>query len=199
MKSHPIHPIYRKCSMFLLTSILGIGLCQAAPFAIDNAHTSVYFAASHFDRTLMRGRFKGITGKIEFDAANHSGVLDLFIDPDTVDTGVRGLDTVLKSPQFFDTKEFPRARFQSSQFVFDGDRLQAILGQLTLHGATLPVQLTAHRFSCGEMKIMTMRRFVCGGDFQTTILRSAYGIRSFLPDVGDEVQIDVAIEATPIN
>lgn len=45
----------------------------AAPFAPDLAHTSVYFGASHFDRTTMRGRFDKIDGAVNFDEATHQG------------------------------------------------------------------------------------------------------------------------------
>jgi polyisoprenoid-binding protein YceI len=188
-----------RAARLLFCLLLPIGACQAASFKIDNAHTSVHFAVSHFDRTLLRGRFDGIIGKIEFDPVAHSGALDITIDPDSVDTSSTGLDGVLKSDQFFDTEQFHFARFQSDRFIFDGDQLKAVAGQLTLHGMTLPVQLTASRFSCGEVKILLLRRHVCGGDFHATISRSAFGMRRFLPDVSDAVYIDVAIEALPIN
>lgn len=171
----------------------------AAPYQIDSAHTAVHFAASHFDRTWLRGRFMGIKGQVEFDAAQKSGSLDVSIDPDTLDTGLRGLDTVLKSSQYFDTKEFPQARFISTRFEFDGERLLAVQGDLTLHGVTLPVRLQAQRFSCGEVKFLVLKRHVCGGDFHAEIRRSAFGMRHALPDVGDLVLLDIAVEASPPN
>lgn len=172
---------------------------QAASFVIDGAHTSAHFAASHFDRTLVRGRILQITGSIDFDAPNRSGKAEISMEVDSLDTGLRLLDNVLKSPQFFDVAEFPQIRFSSTGFEFDGERLVAVNGLLTLHGITLPVQLQARRFSCSEIKVMVLRRQVCGGDFQTTILRSEFGMQRFLPDVSDRVSIEIAIEATPAN
>lgn len=170
---------------------------RSAPFVIDTAHTSAHFAASHFGRTLVRGRIMQVSGTIDFDAAGRTGQVDISLAADSLDTGVRVLDAVLKSPQFFDTEQYPTIRFVSSEFVFDGERLQAIRGILTLHGDTQPVQLQASRFSCGEIKVMVVRRQVCGGDFQATILRSAFGMTRMVPDVSDSVTIDIAIEATP--
>lgn len=172
---------------------------HAAPYQIDSAHTAVHFAASHFDRTWLRGRFMGIKGQVEFDAAQKSGSLDLTLDPDTLDTGLRGLDSVLKSSQYFDTKEFPQVRFVSTKFEFDGERLQAVLGNLTLHGVTRPIRLQAKRFSCGEVKFLVLRRMVCGGDFHAEILRSSFDMRHALPDVGDLVLLDIAVEASPVS
>lgn len=170
---------------------------HAAPYQIDTAHTAVHFAASHFDRTWLRGRLMGIKGQVEFDAAQKSGSLDLTLDPDTLDTGLRGLDSVLKSSQYFDTKEFPQVRFVSTKFEFEGERLQAVLGNLTLHGVTQPVRLQAKRFSCGEVKFLVLRRMVCGGDFHAEIKRSSFDMRHALPDVGDLVLLDIAVEASP--
>lgn len=168
-------------------------------YQLDSTHTSVAFAASHFGMSSMRGRFSGIKGQLEFDPVQGSGSLDLVIDPDSVDTGLRGLDAVLKSPQFFDTKEFPQARFQSTRFEFDGERLLAVHGTLNLHGVSQPLVLQAQRFRCAEVKIIVIRRFVCGGDFSAKILRSSFGMRQHLPDVGDEVQLDIAVEASPVK
>ncbi len=174
-------------------------LAQSARYELDNLHTAVHFAVSHFEVSTMRGRFTSIKGQLEFDQDKGTGSLDLQIDPDTVDTGLRGLDGVLKSAQFFDTKEFPQARFVSSRFEFDGPRLLAVHGQLTLHGVNQPVVLQAQRFVCKEVKIIVLRRNVCGGDFQTKIKRSNFGMRQHLPDVGDEVTLDISVEATPIK
>ncbi len=186
-----------------LFSLCLLGMCSspvyAATYQIDSAHTAVYFAASHFDRTWLRGRFMGIKGQVEFDAAQKSGSLDLTLDPDTLDTGLRGLDSVLKSSQYFDTKEFPQVRFVSTKFEFEGERLQAVLGNLTLRGVTRPVRLQAKRFSCGEVKFLVLRRKVCGGDFHAEISRSSFDMRHALPDVGDLVVLDIAVEASPVG
>lgn len=175
------------------------GAARPGRYEIDSSHTGVYFAATHFERTLVRGRFLGIKGQLDFDAANRSGSIDLEIDPDRVDTGLRGLDAVLRSSQFFDTKEYPQVRFQSTRFEFLGEQLQLVHGMLTLHGVTLPVQLKAERFSCGDVKIVFIRRYVCGGEFRAQISRSSFGMKQFIPDVGDTVWLEIAIEASPAS
>ena len=79
----------------------------AASFAPDLAHTSVYFGASHFDRSTMRGRFDKIDGAINFDEATHQGGFDFTVDADSINTRLRVLDGVLKSEQFLDAAKFP--------------------------------------------------------------------------------------------
>lgn len=178
---------------------LGLTHALATPFVADASHTSVYFAASHFDRTQVRGRFGKVAVQLDFDEAGRTGSIDVHIDPASVDSGVRVLDSVLKSAQFFDAEQFPDIRFQSTRFEFDGERLRSVAGKLTMHGVTLPVQLQALRFSCGNVKIVLVQRYVCGGDFQATIQRSTFGMQRYLPDVSDAVQINIAIEASPAN
>jgi polyisoprenoid-binding protein YceI len=169
----------------------------AAPFAPDLAHTSVYFGASHFDRTTMRGRFDKIDGAINFDEATHRGGFDFTVDTASINTRLRVLDGVLKSEQFLDAAQFPVIRLRSDRFVVEGGKLVAIEASLTLHGVTQPVRLDVRRFSCGDEKLPGSTRHVCGGDFHFAIARSAFGMTRFLPDVSDRVDIDISVEATP--
>ncbi len=169
----------------------------AASFAPDLAHTSVYFGASHFDRSTMRGRFDKIDGAINFDEATHQGGLDFTVDADSINTRLRVLDGVLKSEQFLDAAKFPVIRLRSDRFVVEGGKLIAIEANLTLHGVTQPVRLEVRRFSCGDEKMPGSTRHVCGGDFHLAIARSAFGMTRFLPDVGDGVDLDISVEATP--
>ena len=169
----------------------------ATSFAPDLAHTSVYFGASHFDRSTMRGRFDKIDGAINFDEATNQGGIDFTVDAASVNTRLRVLDGVLKSEQFLDAAQFPVIRLRSDRFVVEGGKLVAIEAKLTLHGVTQPVRLEVRRFSCGDEKMPGSTRHVCGGDFHLSIARSAFGMTRFLPDVGDRVDLDISVEATP--
>ena len=65
---------------------------------------------------------------------------------------------------------------------------------LTLRGKSAPVTLKAVRFGCYENPFL--KREVCGGDFETTIQRSLWGITWGL-DLGipDRVRLLVQVEA----
>ena len=47
-------------------------------------------------------------------------------------------------------------------------------GQFTLMGKTHPVTLKATKFNCYQNPML--KREVCGGDFETTIDRTAFGV-----------------------
>lgn len=184
----------------LIAALLGASApIWAAPvnYNVDPTHTAVYFGASHFDRTTVRGRFNKLDGRILYDPATGVGSIDFTVDTDSVDTGNRSLDGVLRSPQFFDSENFPVARFQGNRFVVEGGKLVAVEGQVSLLGVTHPLRLEADRFSCGRVVLFGVGRDVCGGDFHASLPRSAFGMTRFLPDVGDTVTLHIAVEATP--
>lgn len=193
----------QRCSpaaaLVLVFALLGAVPAQAAStnYTVDPTHTSVYFGVSHFDRTTVRGRFGKIDGRIVYDPATGAGSVDFTVDTDSVDSGNRSLDGVLRSAQFFDSQNFSYARFQANRFVTEGGRLLAIEGSFTLHGVTQPLRLEADRFSCGQTVLFGIHRDVCGGDFHATFARSAFGMTRFLPDVGDTVTLQISVEAAP--
>jgi polyisoprenoid-binding protein YceI len=112
----------------------------------------------------------------------------------SVSTGVAPLDTHLKSKDFFNAAETPSAKFVGEKFSFTGDKVSEITGTLTLLGKTLPVTLKANNFNCYNNPLF--KREVCGGDFETTIARSqwgmAYGLNFGLPDA---IRLLVQVEA----
>ncbi|QEZ47434.1 YceI family protein [Cupriavidus oxalaticus] len=182
-------------------AMLGNAGAGAEPveYTLDPVHTSVYFGASHFERSSVRGRFGKIDGRIVYDADSGAGAIDVTVDLASVDTGNRTLDGVLRSAQFFDIAQFPLARLRADRFISDGGRLVAVEGELSLHGVTRPVRLQAERFRCGEITLFGVSRQVCGGDFRAEVPRSAFGMTRFLPDAGDIVTLHVAVEASPAS
>ena len=52
--------------------------------------------------------------------------------------------------------------------------MSEVAGNLTLLGKTQPVTLKANQFNCYTSPML--KREVCGGDFETTIDRTAFGM-----------------------
>lgn len=195
----------RKSSLTLLSmhAIALAGLvaaalpCAAAEYAVYLGHVSIHFAVSHEDISFVRGRFDKISVAVQYDEGVQSGAAVITVDPDSIDTGNRSIDNVLRSDQFLDAAAFPEIRFASERFVFDGDKLVAVEGRLWLHGVERPLRLTVDRFVCKEVSAGIVRRHVCGGAFRTSFKRSDFGMTRFIPNVGDEVRLDIGIEASP--
>lgn len=178
----------------LLTAVTGLAQAQTATYAIDPTHSFVTFEAKHFGTSTNRGRFDKKEGTVSFDRAAKTGKAEITIDTTSINTGVAPFDGHLKSKDFFNATEFPTAKFVGDKFSFDAaGKVTAVAGTLTLVGKTQPVTLTASNFNCYDNPML--KREVCGGDFETTIQRSAYGITYGLPGIPDNVRLLIQVEA----
>ena len=182
----------------LIACLLAAGAATAhaeiATYAIDPSHTFVTFEANHFGTSTLRGRFDKKEGSVTLDKAGKSGKADITIDASSIDTGVAALDTHLKSKDFFNAAEFGTARFSAEKFSFNGDKVSEVAGTLTLLGKTQPVTLKASNFNCYINPML--KRETCGGDFETTITRTQYGMSYGLNyGLPDTIHLLIQIEA----
>jgi polyisoprenoid-binding protein YceI len=166
---------------------------QAASYAIDPTHTFVTFEIGHFGTTTNRGRFDKKEGKIEFDRAGKNGKIDIAIDTTSINTGTPAFNTHLQSPDLFDAAKFPTIKFVADKLNFSGDKIADVTGTLTLLGKTNPVTLKAKSFNCYDSPML--KREVCGGDFETTIDRTQFGMNygvdwGFPKDVRLVIQVE---------
>jgi polyisoprenoid-binding protein YceI len=170
------------------------GFAQANTYSVDPTHTFVTFEANHFGTSTLRGRFDKKEGAVTFDRAGKTGKAEITIDLASVSTGVPPLDGHLKSKDFFNVGDGATAKFVSDKFAFNGDKVSEVAGTLTMLGKTLPVTLKANNFNCYTNPLF--KREVCGGDFETTIARSQwgmnYGLNFGLPD---SIRLLVQVEA----
>jgi polyisoprenoid-binding protein YceI len=186
-----------KTPVALLSALLTAPLpasAQSASYAIDPTHTAVYFEALHFGTSTLRGRLMKNSGTVQFDRAGRSGKVELTLDMAGLSTGVAPLDSHMKTADFFDAANHPTAGFVGDRFVFSGDKVTEVSGNLTLRGKTAPVTLKAVRFNCYDNPML--KREVCGGDFETTIKRSLWGVNWGLQmGVADDTKLIIQVEA----
>jgi polyisoprenoid-binding protein YceI len=172
----------------------GLAHAESITYNIDPTHTTVIFEVKHFGTSTNRGRFDKKEGSVTIDRAAKTGKVEITIETASISTGVAPLDKHLKSNEFFNSEEVPNAKFVGDKFSFDGEKVTAVAGTLTLLGKTLPVTLTANNYNCYQSPML--KREVCGGDFETTIARSQwgmnYGLNFGLPD---NVRLLIQIEA----
>ncbi len=166
---------------------------EPVTYRIDPNHTFVHLESRHFGTSTNRGRFDKKEGSVTVDRAAKTGKAEITIDVDSINTGVAHFTNTIKGKDFLNAAEFPTARFVGDQFTFDGDKVSAVGGQLTLAGKTNPVRLAATAFNCFEHPML--KREVCGGDFETTIQRSQWGITGNMSSTADNVRLLIQIEA----
>ena len=177
-----------------LLALFGGAQAETNLYAIDPTHTFATFEIGHMGTSTLRGRFDKKEGSVQLDRAGKTGKVELTIDTTSISTGTAPFDGHLKSKDFFDVGSFPTAKFVGEKFSFDGDKIIAVSGTLTLLGKTQPVTLKASRFNCYTSPML--KREVCGGDFETTLQRSQFGMAWGLQmGAPDDVRLLVQVEA----
>lgn len=168
----------------------------AAPerFTVDPTHTFPQFEVSHLGFSLQRGRFNQTRGSVLLDREARRGEVAITIEAASVDTGLEALEKVLRGDDFFQAERYPTLTFRSRQLYFRDDLPVGLEGDLTLRGVTRPVSLIITQFRCGTQPLT--RQTVCGANVRGSLRRSDFGMNAFLPFVGDEVALEIQIEAT---
>jgi polyisoprenoid-binding protein YceI len=99
----------------------------------------------------------------------------------------------IQAEDYFYTSKYPTITFKSSSLKFDGDKLVAVNGDLTVKGVTKPVTLTVTSFHC--MPHPMLKKDACGANATTKIKRSEFNAGKNAPFVSDEVTLTIPVEA----
>lgn len=174
-------------------------LSSAAAFAatdsyiIDGNHSMPRFEYSLLGYFSQLSQFDKAAGKITLDRAAKTGSVDVVIDATSVNTGYPLLDTQIQDVDFFDTAKYPTITFKSSNVKFDGDKVIAVDGDLTVKGVTKAVTLTVVSFLCMPHPIL--RKEACEATATTKIKRTEFNAGKYTPYVSDDVTLTIPIEA----
>jgi polyisoprenoid-binding protein YceI len=186
----------------LVSSVSGLALCAASAVAlgapmtyvVDSNHTYPTFEADHLGGlSYWRGKINSTSGTITLDKEAGTGTVDVSMDMNSIDFGHEGLNDHAKTPDIFDTAQFPTATYTGEFAGFQNGAPTAVEGELTLHGVTKPVTLTINKFTCKQHPMMM--REVCGADASTTIDRSEFGVTFGQPLFNMDVTLRISIEA----
>ena len=180
-------------ALILATSVAAPALAAPETFNIEPTHTFPRFSYNHLGYSIQLSRFDKTSGKVIFDKAAKTGSVDITIDTKSVSTGAATFNEHIQGEDFLDTAKHPTATFKSTKVVFEGDKPASIEGNLTLKGVTKPVTLTVTSFH--TMPHPMVKKDAIGANAYTTVKRTAFNMGKNAPYVGDEVRIDIAIEA----
>ena len=179
----------------LVLAIAAAAPALAAPqtFTLDGTHTFPRFSYSHFGYSTQLSRFDKTTGTVILDKAAKTAKVDIVIDTKSVDTGYPTFNEHIQGEDFLDTANHPTATFKSTKVVFEGDKPTSVEGNLTLKGVTKPVTLKVTSFQA--MPHPMMKKDAIGANATVTVKRTDFNMGKFAPYVGDDVTIDIALEA----
>jgi polyisoprenoid-binding protein YceI len=111
-------------------------------WTFEPGHTAAEFRAKHMMVTWVRGHFKNVHGKLQFDPQNPTaGSVEAEIDVAGIWTGEPARDDHLRSPDFLDAPRYPKILFKSSRVQGAGENKFDVTGNLTIRGITKEVIL----------------------------------------------------------
>jgi polyisoprenoid-binding protein YceI len=180
-------------ALALVTLAAGSALAAPVTYTVDSSHTFPRFSYSHLGFSTQLSSFSNTSGTVVYDAQAKTGSVDIVIDMKTVNTGSSDFNGHIQGEDFLDTAKFPKATFKSTKVVFEGDKPSSIEGQLTIKGVSKPVTLTVSSFQAVPHPMMKVPAL--GANAFVTIKRTEFNAGKYAPYVGDEVRIDIAIEA----
>jgi polyisoprenoid-binding protein YceI len=167
----------------------------AETYTLDPMHTQTIFTVNHLGYSTVTGNFHDIKGTVVLDRQKPTNsTVDVTIGTGTVDTGVAPRDADLRSDHFFNVDKFPTMTFKSTKVVKTGADKADVEGDLTILGITKPLTLkvSLNRSAPDQMRA---NNNVVGFTGTGKLKRSDFGMTTYLPYLGDEIDITVNSEA----
>src|SRR5712672_4365756 len=183
----------RKILGLLLAIVAVCGSALAADeYKIDPNHSSVNFAETHMTVSTVNGRFNTFEGKILFDDKDVSkSSVSVTIKTNSINTDNTSRDNDLRSAGYFDVEKFPEITFQSKSVEKKGNDYVAH-GTLTIKGVSKDVDLPFELKGPADAGKMGK---VMGAHASLTVNRQDFGVSQGGGMVGNEVKIDLNVEA----
>jgi polyisoprenoid-binding protein YceI len=165
-------------------------------YKLDVAHSKVGFEISHLVVSTVEGKFSDFEGTLSIDPKLDKSKLDVSIKTASINTDNKDRDDHLRSPDFFDAAKYDKLTFKSTKVSGTPENLK-VSGDLTIHGVTKPVTLDA-KYTGGVKDPRGNERVAFKAS--TKFKRALFGLTwskavELGPVVGDEVTLDIKIEA----
>jgi polyisoprenoid-binding protein YceI len=174
---------------------------QAARYEIDPGATKTTYETTYIGFIPVRGAFTRMTGFLNYEpakpVAEREPSIHVIIDATTLtptNFDSESKRQMLRGPAFFNVDRFPTIEFKSIRFRYEGDKLVAIDGNITLVGVTKPATLTVMKSGCEPASSAKAAR--CMASTELTVKRFEFGMKGWSGTVSDEVKIAVELVAT---
>ena len=177
-----------------------VALAEPQTYTFDPSHTEVIFSYQHLGMSRAFGQFKKITGNVIMDkAAPATSSVDVTIDVNSVDTGVKVFDKHLRSKDFFNSAQFPSIKFKSTKVQKVSGKKFKVAGNLTIKGKTKPVVLDMtyiidQPHPLGKFNPQYKDVYVAAFSARASVKRSDFGMGLFVPMTGDKVDVIIETE-----
>ena len=113
-----------------------------ARWSFEPGHTAAEFCVRHMMVTYVRGHFKNVHGRLNFDPTTpQNSSVEIEIDTRGLWTGEPDRDAHLRSADFLDVEHYPTITFRSRKVALLGNHDYSVEGDLTIRGVSRPSKL----------------------------------------------------------
>lgn len=184
-----------KKTIFAILFLISGSVVFAQTWSLDKTHAKLGFSITHLLISDVEGSFKSFDSKITSSKDDFSdAVIELTADVNTIDTDSEQRDEHLKKPDFFDAAQYPTLTFKSKSFKKVAGKKYKLIGDLTMHGVTKPVELdvTFNGIAVHPYTKQTLAGFKATG----TLKRSDFALATSTPGavLSDEVALVINAE-----
>ncbi|QLH43385.1 MAG: YceI family protein [Coxiellaceae bacterium] len=161
----------------------------AANWQLVPDQSSITFTATQNNAPII-GKFTRFSGDINFDPKQlNTSHAKITVDMNSVSASYEVVADTLKTPDWFDVKQFPQAIFEANNFSKTADNQYQANGTLTLRDKTLPVTLTFSQENTSD----TQYKIKGSTSIQRTNFGVGRGEWSKTNEVKDQVQINFIV------
>jgi polyisoprenoid-binding protein YceI len=164
---------------------------ESGAYAVEPFHTQILFSVSHMGFSTYYGQFSQASGSLNLDAKLPAkSSFEIHVPVNSVSTTSDKLTSELKGSAWLDASADPEITFKSTKVTPTGHGTASVAGNLTLHGVTRPVTLKAKLVGAGINPLD--KKYTVGFDLSGTIRRSEFGVKTYVPLIGDAVTLTIA-------
>jgi polyisoprenoid-binding protein YceI len=164
-----------------------VGRAQIPVYEVTPVESAINFDVG--SSVSIKGTFDKWNAGMKFSSTDvRSGVLNIEIQADSVNTGSGLKNNKLKSKDFFDVKNFPAITFKSTKVVQTGPNTFDLEGDFTIRGVTKTEKLTLTDNGKGSTS----------GSIDGTMAfdRKDYGVNGNIPfiKIANRVEVNVSLK-----
>jgi polyisoprenoid-binding protein YceI len=181
----------------LLTPVSG----QAEPreMKVDLDHVSVHWSIGHGGFSKVTGQFRQINkASLIFDRDDVSkSKVSVEVEAASLDSNHYFRDNWARSEACLNVWKFKTITFESTAVEKTGNNTGKLTGNVTMHGETKPITMNVTYNKGG--KHLSGKYSIDGFTATGSIKRSDFGMKAFIPWIGDEIEFVIQLEGQRPN
>jgi len=172
----------------------------AGVYHLDDTHASLTWKVSHLGLSDYTARFTDFDAKIAFDPKKpERSKVTAAINPTSVETDYPNPETtdfdkeLVEGEGWFNANAFPKITFVSTGIKRTGEDTGVMTGNLTFLGVTKPVSLDVE-FNGAFAEQPFSKKPTLGFSASGSLKRSEWGMATYVPNIGDDVELLIEAE-----